>query len=393
MASAGFDIAEPQVLVANAAGATWPWTHLILLRRLQGARWLALRPGGLIETVDLEAVRILAVGRRGLFPDSLDGFVETFDSVPSSGALGLFHAQANQTATLLGGLPAAPDAVRSGETWRVCHTGSESFGEAVADDVVGNAGSGVVKGAMGLALVDDLWLPVERVRDSELASWLSYMRAGPGRDQRIAGDVRDAAGRRFCLLNEYLGMLRPVDRSKEADYPHPGPSACVEVLRGVRGSGKELIPYDEEWATKSGVHPNSAVRNEHRTIFHAFALFQSWDQVDLPNTAGGEYLARRVIQIQRAVKVNPKQPNFTGLHKMVEHSLDETGGLSTKEFTKHFATEAEADARVLKQNRLYRSEVESASSQQHSRGDHTDAPGAKADNKKGKKGKKDEKND
>ena len=46
-----------------------------------------------------------------------------------------------------------------------------------------------------------------------------------------------------------------------------------------------------------------------------------------------------------------------GLHKMIEHALDESGGVSTKDFTAHFASVAEADARVLKQNRLFRQEL------------------------------------
>ena len=42
---------------------------------------------------------------------------------------------------------------------------------------------------------------------------------------------------------------------------------------------------------------------------------------------------------------------------MTEHALDEGGGLATMEFTAHFAGIAEAEARVLKQNRLYRAEL------------------------------------
>ena len=42
---------------------------------------------------------------------------------------------------------------------------------------------------------------------------------------------------------------------------------------------------------------------------------------------------------------------------MIEHALDERAGLATLEFTQHFATVAEADARILKQNRLLRAEL------------------------------------
>ena len=48
---------------------------------------------------------------------------------------------------------------------------------------------------------------------------------------------------------------------------------------------------------------------------------------------------------QRAVNVDPEKPNFTGLRGMLERSLGEAGGLSTKEFAQRFDTVAEADAR------------------------------------------------
>jgi hypothetical protein len=73
--------------------------------------------------------------------------------------------------------------------------------------------------------------------------------------------------------------------------------------------------------------------------------------------AGAEYLARRAIQVQRAVRANPKCPTFQGLEKMCDHTLDEATGLATQDFTKHFADISEADARIMKQQRLLRSEL------------------------------------
>jgi hypothetical protein len=43
---------------------------------------------------------------------------------------------------------------------------------------------------------------------------------------------------------------------------------------------------------------------------------------------------------------------------MVEHALDEGGGVATREFTAHMAQQAESEARILKQNRLLREELE-----------------------------------
>ena len=38
--------------------------------------------------------------------------------------------------------------------------------------------------------------------------------------------------------------------------------------------------------------------------------------------------------------------------------MDEGGGIATREFTAHMAAQAEAEARILKQNRLLREELE-----------------------------------
>ena len=234
------------------------------------------------------------------------------------------------------------------------------FGEIVPDDVMSSDSTGVIRGAMGLAFLEGAWWPVERVADPDEHHWRQSIQSGPGRDERLAGDVRDSSGRRHVNLHDYLALLRPVDRSRKKDWPHPGPSAALETFTSVRGTNMELLAYEDHWAKNSGIALKSSLRTEHRNIFKALALFQGYDQVDLPATAGGEFLCRRVIQIQRAVRVNPRAPSFIGLHKMTEHSLDETGGVNTREFTQFFAAGAEAEARVLKQNRLFRNELEVA---------------------------------
>ena len=59
---------------------------------------------------------------------------------------------------------------------------------------------------------------------------------------------------------------------------------------------------------------------------------------------------------------------------MIEHALD-----ATREFTAHMATLAEAEARILKQNRLLREEIE------HKNKDHPKDEGNPGKNSKGKR--------
>ena len=93
-----------------------------------------------------------------------------------------------------------------------------------------------------------------------------------------------------------------------------------------------------------------------RNIFTALHLFQAYDKFDLPQIAGIEFLARWALMIQAAVRRQPRAPNFEGLEAYLSHSIDESGGVITSDFTKYVAEEQKAEAQVMKQNRLLREE-------------------------------------
>ena len=62
-----------------------------------------------------------------------------------------------------------------------------------------------------------------------------------------------------------------------------------------------------------------------------------------------ELICRHILHIQRAVKKNPRQPDFRGLEIMISSKLDSTGGLLTGEFARYVAEEEKAEAFTLKQ--------------------------------------------
>ncbi len=224
-----FDISEPQVLAQ--VGGELQWTHLVLLRRLEGtgARWLVLKPNGLIESLDFTSIPLLTLLRATELPEGTIDDVVLFPAELTDEDMVSHHRRAAAMSRLVGPSVPTADPARPGQSWRICHSGCEFFGDAVPDDVVSNTNSGAVRGSTGLALHEGNWWPVELVPDNEYASWMSYMRNGPGRDPRIAGAVRDGSGRRYVPLRDYLGMLRPMDRSKEKDYPHKGPPVVLEL--------------------------------------------------------------------------------------------------------------------------------------------------------------------
>ena len=107
--------------------------------------------------------------------------MRTFDDPLADRDLRDAYARANLT-SLLVGLPVGPATGRAGgfaprrwESWRVCHPGCEYFGDEVPDDVVRNHTTGVDKGALGLALIEGFWWPVERVREDEVDAWLASL--------------------------------------------------------------------------------------------------------------------------------------------------------------------------------------------------------------------------
>ena len=55
------------------------------------------------------------------------------------------------------------------------------------------------------------------------------------------------------------------------------------------------------------------------------AMSVNYDGRDPMNLAGLEMAARRLIMIERAVRINPKSPCCTGVGRMIEHALEEGG--------------------------------------------------------------------
>ena len=82
-----------------------------------------------------------------------------------------------------------------------------------------------------------------------------------------------------------------------------------------------------------------------------------FDRLDVLNVASAEYVARRLLMIQRAVRRNPRAPDFDGLECFMSNSLDIQGGIVTLEFEKHMAEIQRAEAQVMKQQRMARDEA------------------------------------
>jgi hypothetical protein len=354
------DVPEPQVLIYFEGDANFQWHHRVALRRLKDSTWILLTPDLEIQVTDLGAVRIIALAKNSSVPADVMGNCYMFDAL-SEDELVEHHMAAARMSEVLGACSPTVASKETGKTqWLQADTGSAGFATQVADEVMVNSNSGVVRGSVGLALMSGVWELVEKVLVKDLDVWMSDKRSGAGRDPRIAGDKRDVRGRRWMGLSEAIDCQKPIDLTKELHWALSGPRSSMEVLTAVRSTGLELNTYHDKWQAKSGIHVESAICWEHKILFMALALLINFDQVDVSNLAGAEFMCRRILMIQKAVKMNPKCPAFGGLHRMIENNLDESGGLMTVEYTEHIAKLAEAEAKVLKSQRLYREEARSA---------------------------------
>ena len=144
---------------------------------------------------------------------------------------------------------------------------------------------------------------------------------------------------------------------KRADTPFRGPAARVELLDAIRASGKDIPGYHEFWVRQSGVSPESPAAHTHKSLMSVLAHLVHIDQVNVLGLDGVEMLARQTLRLHRAVRKNPKAPDFKGLDIMVASKLDMGGSALTGEFARWTAEEQKSEAFTMKQQRLFAEET------------------------------------
>lgn len=158
--------------------------------------------------------------------------------------------------------------------------------------------------------------------------------------------MRPEARPRLTSLSDALNTLRPVPLEQMPDWPHRGPRAVLEVMQGVRGLGRELHTFRDHWIASSWLHPEANVAWEQKMLLRILHHMTSVDQLDVSNLSLAELLSRRQLMLERATRANPRTP-----YRMVETKVDDTGGIAALDFPQHIAQQAEAEARVLRQQR------------------------------------------
>ena len=354
MANLSLDIEEKQILVYYE-GDTYEWHQRILHTRLGEARWIWITPDYDVQLVDVGECDVRPLGRNERIP--LDCRPAYLFRVPLSETdLAAARVESKRLAEVMGYV-AAPSALRvePESRWLYADPADEEFGKVVEDAALIPGADLVVRASSALwrrdADDDEEWCYLERVLKKDEMDWLSQKREGPGRDPRL-GPTPEVAST-VVVLREQLRGYREVEVK---NWPFKGPRAIVELLKGVAAGGHELNTYGPFWIRHSGMNGKSAAAVEFMSCLNALQMMVAVDTLDLYNSAAAEHMARRILQIQRAVRRNPQAPDYSGLEAYMLHTTDMGGGILASDFDRYVAEVQKGDAAIMKQNRLLKEE-------------------------------------
>ena len=352
------DAAEKQVLIGMEDEAETMWHHL-LLQRLDGARWITCDPHMEVVVEDLTGERVVPLARNAAFP--LQGRPFLALPVLTDAMLANVRAQATTLAEVHGvqvGVPAESAATM----WVHADTCHPLFGNEVPSTVVADPARTHLGGSVGIALVDShdgkgaAWTHIQRLLRTDLPKWKSEKREGAGRDPRLSSLHTPSSATTRPMFREALSAC------SSAQTPEPsvftGPAAFPELATALCRSGMEPQAFVANYLQTSGVHTKSAVAIEFSHLMFAIYAFTVLDRLDPYQSTTVEHLARRVLQLQKAIKRNPKAPDFEGLSEYTRHCSDAVHALTTPEFDKHVAEKQKQDSWIMKNQRLQREESE-----------------------------------
>ena len=301
----------------------------------------------------------MSLPRGAPIPQRLVGQLYAFDPITPS-ELDALRAEAAALAGVLGFKVVAATGGAAAPRWVVADPSHPRFGEPIDGAVAFNEEKFVHRDAAGLVKIaatpggDEAWTMVGNVATEYHQRWLDEKRSGPGRDLRVCPLVRTGPGRpRRQTVDQAIAAHRP---TVESDWPFRSPKAVAELFDGVRASGLGFASYANHYITVGGVAPGGNVAHELRNLFSALRHLSEYDQADCSNLACAELLARRIVQIQRAVKRSPKHPDFSGLEAIMATSLDEIGGVVTTKFDEWVASEQKTQAVIMKNQRMWHEE-------------------------------------
>ena len=140
---------------------------------------------------------------------------------------------------------------------------------------------------------------------------------------------------------------------------------------------------------KSGLSDNSAAAHEYKNLLSVLKFAISYDQIDCSNLASIEQVIRRILEIQVAVRRNPRHPTFDAFDYNTRGSVDEVVGARAPGYAEWMAEQQKQEAKTLKSTREWREEQATerrrAAKNQTDKMESDDEAGAEKTKKKKKK--------
>ena len=364
------DILERQALVAVDPPLPYPYFHIILLDRVDSSTWIIADPEGTVEVQNMLDEQIIPLGRGVKFPEGGRPFL-AFVHLSELMLAGL-RAQSRSLLGIIKPQPSAGLAGSSGTSaesqWLFSDTARLCFNQPVPNDLLADTSKVVMLSWVGVALyldpADDEMeeeqpVSIELVSDRGRADWIRSKREGAGRDPRLLPLVPTSQKKKVLLFSNSYDDLDHA--AKHDDKRFQGPAATPIVLRTVAEAGVEFPQYASDFLRLNGTAPASPIGKYFFYNLYALHLMVCVDRLDPMRSAVAEHLSRKILQMQKAIKRNPKAPDFTGLEEYDRHATGARGEMHAPEWDKHVSEIQRNQALIDRNQRIAAEEREHAS--------------------------------
>ena len=353
------DIPERQVLLRMDDTPQRYWHHLLMMR-VSGSQWITCDPDGTVIVEDLGPEEIVPLTRASVFPVAGRPYLAFREQTEAE--MAAIRARALALAEVHGVAIPAPTAITS-VMWVFADPSHPMFGHEVPAALVADGQSTRVGGSVGVVNYDAEdsrgaeWTHMERITRSDLQKWIAEKREGSGRDPRLSALREPVSVIARATFREALAGCNQTSKLKTNGL-FDGPLAWPELAAGITRSGLEPQAFIANYMHTSGINPRSALAVEFQYLIYSLWVFTVVDRLDPYQNSTVEHLARRALQIQKAIKRSPKSPDFDGLGDYMRHAADASQALQTPEFDKHVAEKQKQDSWIMKNQRLQREESE-----------------------------------
>ena len=306
-----------QVAVEYVDDEDFQWHHRLLLERGSPGVWVCANPTMSVQQVDLIQLRVIPLSRHSPYPDALEGNLFHFEDLTVED-LDKLRREGSALASVLGYVQPTAGGDQRG-IWVVSDTAHSAFAMPVPEESLSDPDLAVLKGAVGLIFLDDMWVAMQMVPPELLSDWKAQKQSGLGRDVRIGGPVPSSqryvteAEAQATWATPSIGGAGSSDKSVEKRLPHSpfhGPAASREFFNQLSLSGLTLIQYDQPWRSKCGAPELGMACRMHTALCDTLRWAITADRLDPTNLVCGEALVREIIKLETAVARSPKQPDW-----------------------------------------------------------------------------------